>query len=176
MHLEGGGLVFFTSCIIIAFFCFAFYLIWNQFLKKDTRLSAGLKALKKKISELQNLSIRVENQMDRQMSTLSERSRKMESLLQKTKDYCERMEKNLKIAKALEEYQKAEKQGIAHLPHDDASALKQPIETRPPVSAHLKMVQKKDMPRKKRPAFGESPFTNLDFIENPSKKMGEPSP
>ncbi len=93
--------MFFTSCIIIAFFCFAFYLIWNQFLKKDTRLSTGLKVLRKKISELQNLSLSVETQVDRHNSVVNDKIQRMEYLLKKTTQLCLRMEHNIKIATAL---------------------------------------------------------------------------
>ena len=78
--------MFFTSGIIIAFFCFAFYLIWNQFLRKDTRLNTGLQVLRKKISDLENLSLKVETQVNRQMSLLSERSKKMEILLKQSRE------------------------------------------------------------------------------------------
>ena len=93
--------MFFTSCIIIAFFCFAFYLIWNQFLKKDTRLSTGLKVLRKKISELQNLSLSVDTQVDRHNSVVNDKIQRMEYLLKKTSQICQRMEHNIKIATAL---------------------------------------------------------------------------
>ena len=98
--------MFFTSGIIIAFFCFAFYLIWNQFLKKDTRLSTGLQVLRKKISDLENLSVNVSAQISRQMSAGEEKVQKLEYLLKAGHALCDRLERNIEIARALEQAKK----------------------------------------------------------------------
>ena len=94
--------MFFTSGIIIAFFCFAFYLIWNQFLKKDTRLSIGLQVLRKKISDLENLSLAVDAQGERHRSNMKEKSQDLELLLQQGRELCRRLEKNIEITRALQ--------------------------------------------------------------------------
>ena len=93
--------MFFTSGIIIAFFCFAFYLIWNQFLKKDTRLSTGLQLLRKKINELENLSVNVSAQMDRQMSLARDKVEDLELLLKSAKENCEYLENLIQTAQTL---------------------------------------------------------------------------
>ena len=95
--------MFFTSCIIIAFFCFAFYLIWHQFLKKDTRLSTGLQVLRKKTGDLENLSLTVDTQVDRQMQALNQKSQHFENLLKQGRQLCKQLEKNIESARALQE-------------------------------------------------------------------------
>jgi len=159
--------LFFTTGILIAFFCFSFYLIWNQFLKKDTRLSTGLQVLRKKISDLENLSLTVEALVDRKMSMVNERTRKMEALLKKTKEVSDKLEENIELAKALSK---------AHLSEKKESF-------KPPEQQHLKQKEyklKKETPRfekeqgtkivaekkEKQIQFGKSPFNDLEFIEN----------
>lgn len=182
----------FTSGIIIAFFCFAFYLIWSQFLKKDARLSTGLQILRKKLSDLENLSLSVENQVDHSLSLVNEKTRKLESLLQTAKGLCDRIEKNIKVIKSLNDLEiekltvkesdkknkKEEKdlslseikmnkknhRGLPSTPNEPLITLKR---TSP--SSHLKMVTEPSSKKnhKKRLEFGESPFKNIDFIDSP---------
>ena len=95
--------MFFTSGILIAFFCFAFYLIWNQFLKKDTRLSTGLQLLRKKISELENLSVNVSAQMERQMSLARDKVEDLELLLKSAKENSDRLEQLIQTTQTLGE-------------------------------------------------------------------------
>ena len=186
--------MFFTSGIIIAFFCFAFYLIWNQFLRKDTRLSTGLQILRKKIGDLENLSLTVETQVDHYISTMQEKTRKLESLLQTTKQLCERMEANIKIMDSLnnknprstikENHKKIDKyirdnSLLETKPtvktHTEANPFipKEPLSTLKAVTpphSHLKMVKEPSAQKnnKKKLEFGKSPFNNIEFIDSPS--------
>ncbi|MDE0118918.1 MAG: hypothetical protein OXM55_02780 [Bdellovibrionales bacterium] len=186
--------MFFTSGIIIAFFCFAFYLIWNQFLKKDARLSTGLQILRKKLGDLENLSLSVETQVDRSLALTQEKTRKLESLLQRAKGLCDRIEKNIKVINNLNDLdiealavkendkkttkelkdpslsetkltEKSQKELSPFIPNEVPPILKR---TSSP-SSHLKMVtgpsSKKD--QKKKWEFGESPFKNIEFIDSP---------
>ncbi len=167
--------MFFTSCIIIAFFCFAFYLIWHQFLKKDTRLSTGLQVLRKKTGDLENLSLTVDTQVDRQIQTLNEKSQNLESLLQHGRELCKRLEKNIEIARAIQD-------------SDDFSSVNprpQSPPRRPPVTAVVeegkppagkknqlllceeKKTSLKTVKEEREFRFGESPFTNMDFTDSP---------
>lgn len=91
--------MFFTSCLIIIFFCFAFYLIWDQFLKKDSRLSTGLKVLRKKTGELEGLSVKVDDQITRQLSLLQEKSKHFEVLIKKATQLNEQLNQHLKSGK-----------------------------------------------------------------------------
>lgn len=170
--------MFFTSGIIIAFFCFAFYLIWNQFLRKDTRLSTGLQVLRKKITDLENLSLTVEAQVDRQVSVVSDRIKKMESLLQTAKELCERLETNIKVVHSLENSDLSYSKESVHTDEKKESLEVPPVgklksgmdiklaSQKKLSQSHLKMV--KEQPDKQKGLqFGESPFANLDFIESP---------
>lgn len=166
--------MFFTSGIIIAFFCFSFYLIWNQFLKKDTRLSTGLQVLRKKITDLENLSLTIEAQVDRHMSIMNERTRRLESLLQTSKTLCEQMESYIKMAHSFEKKNDSsylsEKTKGSELPPPSSvveTSKKDTIHSKLP-SSHLKMVKEQpSTKRRKELQFGKSPFTDLDFVESP---------
>ncbi len=169
--------MFFTSGIIIAFFCFSFYLIWNQFLKKDTRLSTGLQVLRKKITDLENLSLTVEAQVDRHMSVINERTRRLESLVHTTKALCERLEKNIKVAQSEKKHdlsyldENAKEKESRPSSMDNVSNVKE-LKNKTPsaelASSHLKMVKAQSVTKKPRQLhFGKSPFTDLDFVESP---------
>ena len=172
--------LFFTSCIIIAFFCFAFYLIWNQFLKKDTRLSTGLKVLRKKISELQNLSVAVESQMDRQSFAMNDKIQRLEYLLQKSQEVCQRMEKAIELASARPNKEgdkevKSPAPQQQHLNNEKPAFSAEKSPNPPPLKAiHLKMLKNK-APKPKQPYFGESPFVKLGFVESVTDKQKNPS-
>lgn len=176
--------MFFTSGILIAFFCFAFYLIWNQFLKKDTRLSTGLQVLRRKITDLENLSLTVEAQMDRHQSLIKDRTQNMESLLRTAKVLSERLEKNIKTIQALnnkssspEENLQTDKNLQSYPPVKEshpvlqsrASSKKQETSSsfrdlNSPACSHLKMVKTQS---DKKLQFGKSPFSNIDFVDSP---------
>ena len=132
--------MFFTSGIIIVFFCFAFYLIWDQFLKKDSRLSTGLQVLRKKINTLENLSIKVDDQVARQLSLLTEKKQHFESLIKKAQRINEQLDKHLKSASLI-------------------TNSRQKINW-------LEVVKEKPVPEKDKEQkviqFGQSPFKNLD--------------
>ena len=193
----------FTSGIIIAFFCFAFYLIWSQFLKKDTRLSIGLQVLRKKITDLENLSLTVEAQVDRQAALVNEKIHRLEFLLKKAGRLCEQMEENIETAHALQNpdlsppERKIHKENIKkplketppagkHISNnknekENLLGTKQPVSFYPLKSSfsHLKMVKENpssSSEKQKKFRFGESPFTNLDFVESPDKNNLDSSP
>ena len=172
--------MFFTSGIIIAFFCFAFYLIWNQFLRKDTRLNTGLQVLRKKISDLENLSLTVESQVDRQMSLVSERARRMESLLKQGKELCEKLEKNLNLIKDLDHLSYEKSSSSVPTTTNKKSFNKTPLEKTEKVfpiensPSHLKMV--KEVNKQKKFHFGKSPFTQMDFVESCNEDNLDSSP
>ena len=177
--------LFFTSFIIIAFFCFAFYLIWNQFLKKDTRLSTGLKVLRKKISDLQTLSLTVETQVDRHNSVMDEKIQRMEYLLQKSKEVCQQMEKTIEVALALKSEKtpdiqsQSTKNPLIQPRFKPALSSKEGLKTQPSSSSikaiHLKMLKEKPVNKPKPLIFGESPFAKLGFVEPQEAKRPNPS-
>ena len=179
--------LFFTSCIIIAFFCFAFYLIWNQFLKKDTRLNTGLKVLRKKISDLQNLSLAVDTQIDRHSSVMNDKIQRLEYLLQKSKEACQQMEKTIELASQLKNKDylhntpgSEQTQGAENRASEGRHTESPPLSLTESSSSsaikgrHLKMVKNKPA-QQKQPYFGESPFIKLGFVEPPGTENKKPS-
>ena len=141
--------MFFTSGIIIAFFCLAFYLIWDQFLKKDSRLSTGLQVLRKKMHKLDTLSIQVNEQVNKQLSALKEQSKQFQELMKEAQALCERLEKTIHIAKNLNSKDHASaKSSESHLTH----TLTHPVKEKPVFQ------------------FRKSPFVDVDFVA--SKKDG----
>ena len=151
--------MFFTSVIIIAFFCFAFYLIWDQFLKKDSRLSTGLHVLRKKMRELEDLSAEVDHQMQ---AYKAEFSSQVKELKQSTQIMASQIPQASALARALEEHLKALKPFI-EAPQPAEKTVKNvkspqnpavqslPVKSEPPknLSAQDKKVHFQ---------FGESPF------------------
>ena len=152
--------MFFTSCLIIVFFCFAFYLIWDQFLKKDSRLSTGLKVLRKKTGELEGLSVKVDDQIARQLSLLQEKSKHFEVLIKKATQLNEQLNQHLKTGGGGEAFPSS------RVPHR--------VESIDPKMNWLEVVSPPTPPsRGKAPPshkhtedkvihFGRSPFKDLD--------------
>ena len=141
-----------------------------------------------------NLSLTVETQMDRHISSMHEKTRKLECLLQNGKDLCERLEKNIKLARSLEvtdpslgitdnEKKYSEKAVSKNVVSPDSLVSDSIVEkhllveesgtihiSHSPSRSHLKMVEKPSVPGKdtqKKHHFGESPFTDMDFIDSP---------
>ncbi len=142
--------MFFTSGIIIAFFCLAFYLIWDQFLKKDSRLSTGLQVLRKKMHKLDTLSVQVNEQVNKQLSALKEQSKQFQDLMQQAQKVCERLEKAIHIATNLSDQSKNTDGNHKPSKNDSVS----------PHQGQQKAVFQ----------FGKSPFVDVDFVD--SKKDG----
>ena len=175
--------MFFTSGILIAFFCFAFYLIWNQFLKKDTRLSTGLQLLRKKINELENLSVTVSSQMERQMSLARDKVEDLELLLKSAKENSEHLEKLIQTAQTLGGQAPLQSREQAPLQSREQAPLQSreqaPLQSREqsPLQSReqalSQMEEPRPVPKPKTPLqpkpqkeqslqFGESPFTGMD--------------
>ena len=72
-------------------------------MKKDSRLSAGLHVLRKKTQELEHLSIKVDHQMNRQISVLTEKKEELVSHIHEARLLCRQMENHLKKIQPLAE-------------------------------------------------------------------------
>lgn len=142
----------FTSGILIAFFCFAFYLIWDQFLKKDSRLSTGLQILRKKMTELESLSVQVSSQVSRQIFASQEKCRQLEEMIKKAELVCSSLEKQIQTANSYSVKQ-------LKIVHKETPI--KPPSTKDPVKEE-NLFQ-----------FGESPFKDVDFINSTSDKTPE---
>ena len=132
----------FTSGTIIVFFCFAFYLIWDQFLRKDARLSTGLRILKKKISQLENLSSQVDTQIERQMNLIQETMQRLELMTERARILNECLEKHYRLS-------------VKNSPLNTAGRTRSQK-----TSSHTKQ---------KSLQFGQSPFTDFNFAEESSR-------
>ena len=153
-------------------------MIWNQFLKKDTRLSTGLKVLRKKISDLQNLSSTVEIEMSRHSSVMDNKIQRMEYLLKKSKEVCTQMEKNIAILKTLKKQEagQLEPSAMSSKPTVSETKSEKPKQQTNVQAIHLKMVKEKPTDRPKPAYFGESPFVKLGFVESHKPKSEERHP
>ena len=147
------------------------------------------------MGDLENLSLTVENQLDHYISTIQEKTRKLESLLQTSKQLCERMEANIKIMDSLNKtdshstINKHHKKIDKYMRDNFLSETKPPVQNRiepnpfipkeplpilkptspPPLRPHLKMVTEPAtrQKRKKKLEFGKSPF-DIEFVDPPS--------
>ena len=140
-------------------------MIWTQFLKKDTRLSTGLQVLRKKITDLENLSLTVEAQVDRQVSVVNEKTRKLELLIKTSKALCERLESVQSPPKSPEAQRVIPSQKkLAQA--EELLNLKEQLkkQVRP---VRLRMVEEVKNKQHKF-EFGKSPFSNVDFTDTPT--------
>ena len=158
-------LLFFTSGLIIVCFCFAFYLIWDQFLKKDSRLSTGLKILRKKTGELEELSIKVENQITKQLCLLKDKTQHFEALVKKAAGLNEKLHQHLNSSPPAPSPGKKEEMA----PHPPSSSLKPHFSAKQKLT-WLEVVKEEERsppdegghkPDDKVIRFGRSPFTDL---------------
>lgn len=163
-------MLFITGFLILSF-CFIFYIIWNQFLRKDTRLSMGLKILQKKMDLLDNFSQKTDLQLRKGIDLLDKKNRELEKIVSEARFCIFKMEKLI-------------------LGFETESNKKT---TAPPKKKSISLVEKKSAPAKtteKKPLtlvenkksektkfqFGESPFASLQFIESPKKEKKTPPP
>ena len=164
--------MFFTSGIIIVFFCFSFYLIWNQFLRKESRLTSSLHVLRKKITDLENLSLTVDAQLDRQMPKVNEKIHKLETLLKATQKTCKDLDKKLALyhqepqKKTTTTFSTTMDANIGSPPKPHLQ-IKHNLSPKKNTNQFLKAT--KPAPKKiSKFEFGESPFRNIDFSDSPS--------
>ena len=85
--------MFFITGFLILSFCFIFYIIWNQFLKKDTRLSVGLNILQKKMTLLEDFSQKTDHQLRKGIDLLDKKNRELEKIVSEARFCIFKMEK-----------------------------------------------------------------------------------
>ena len=155
----------FITIFFIFSLCFVFYVIWNQFLKKDTRLSIGLKVLQKKMNLLEDLSQKTDTQLRKGIELLDKKNRELEKIVSEARFCIFKMEKLILNF----ESKASEKQPSAKL-----SVLKEkekrtkPLEIPPSLSSKTK----EKLKRKTKFQFGESPF--VQFVEKSKDKRKSP--
>ena len=167
-------MLFITGFLILSF-CFIFYIIWSQFLRKDTRLSMGLKILQKKMSMLEDFSQKTDLQLRKGIDLLDKKNRELEKIVNEARFCIFKMEKLI-------------------LGFETSAGKKPPVPSAPKKKS-ISLVEKKEASQKGQPSkekslaliekgkteknkfqFGESPFASLQFIESPKKEKKNSPP
>ena len=157
----------FVTGLFIFSFCFVFYIIWHQFLRKDARLSVGLKVLQKKMNMIENFSKQTDMQLIKGIELLDKKNKDLEKIVSEARFCIFKMEK---LISSFEE-------------KNHSVFNKEPLESQNPVekqkeiqqsqektSSRLSLVQKKlpenpsKLQQKSKFDFGESPFSDLNFV------------
>lgn len=151
-------MLFITSLLIFSF-CFVFFVIWNQFLRKDTRLSIGLKILQKKMDVLEDFSEKADIQLRKGVELLDKKNRELERIVNEARFCIFKMEKLITGI----ENKKPVKMSLVQDKNEESAPLKKKKKPSVPLVS-------------KKFNFGESPFTHLNFVELKKKKSYDPSP
>ena len=160
----------FVTGLFIFSFCFVFYIIWHQFLRKDARLSVGLKVLQKKMNMIENFSKQTDMQLIKGIELLDKKNKDLEKIVSEARFCIFKMEK---LISSFEE-------------KNHSIFNKKPVENQNPVekqneiqrqqektSSRLSLVEEKTSSKKSKFDFGESPFSDLNFVsgdKNQKKK------
>lgn len=153
------------TTLAIGVFCFVFYLIWSQFLKKETRLSVSLKVLHKKLDLADNFLNEMDSKVQRSASLIDKKHKELEKIVSEARFCIFKIEKMItsmnstvdKKSNALETLQNKE----------------QSIE---PVQQYEKELISETQEEVSEPdtnqgfQFGDSPFSDVNFIETATKK------
>ena len=171
-------MLFFTSLLIFSF-CFVFYVVWNQFLRKDTRLSIGLKILQKKMDVLENFSEKSDIQLRKGVELLDKKNRELERIVNEARFCIFKMEKLItgienKSKNLPKPSNKTKISLVRSAPEQNKTAFS---------SKKQKPIVIQEPPQKF--SFGESPFSHLNFVDTrrkepqpkqPEKDSFQPSP
>lgn len=140
----------FITGLFIFSFCFVFYIIWHQFLRKDARLSVSLKVLQKKMNMLETFSKKTDLQLIRGIELLEKKNKDLEKIVSEARFCIFKMEKLLiGFEEKNQNLESSSKKRIAL------------VEDAPSKNA----ASKKKMKNPSKFDFGESPFSNLNFVE-----------
>ena len=85
----------FVTGLFVLSFCFVFYVIWHQFLRKDARLSVGIKVLQKKMNMLETLSHQTDVQLNKGITLLDKKNKDLEKIVSEARFCIFKMEKLL---------------------------------------------------------------------------------
>ena len=162
-------MLFITGFLILSF-CFIFYIIWNQFLRKDTRLSMGLKILQKKMTLLDDFSQKTDLQLRKGIDLLDKKNRELEKIVSEARFCIFKMEKLiLGFETAAVKKSASKKKSISLVQKKEAS-------TAPPSEKKSLSLIEHKKPEKTKFQFGESPFASLQFVETSKKEKKNPPP
>ena len=146
----------FVTALFILSFCFVFYVIWHHFLRKDTRLSIGLKVLQKKMTMLETLSHQTDAQLNKGIELLDKKNKELEKIVSEARFCIFKMEK---LLSGFEE--RNEKMVEKKKPH--------PIKEKP-VEKKIALVKKPKF------EFGDSPFSKLKEEKFSDEDVERPFP
>ena len=150
----------FITCLFILSFCFLFYVIWSQFLKKDSRLSIGLKVLQKKMNILESFSKNTDIQLKKGIDLLDKKTKELEKIVNEAR-FC-----IFKMEKLIVGFENKDKEATEN---SEANSKKHNISL---VQSTNKVSDKSVRSLKKSKSkfhFGDSPFSSLNFVETTSK-------
>lgn len=142
----------FMTTLIIGTFCFSFYLLWNQFLKKETRLSTGLKVLQKKLDMVEKFAHQTDMTFQKRELLLNKKQKEIEKAINEARFCIFKMEKlqDTITNKPTEQTQPSAEQPIRLVDTDKEVDIKK-SDTEQETPNHFN--------------FGESPFLELQFID-----------
>ncbi len=161
-------MLFITSFLILSF-CFIFYIIWNQFLRKDTRLSMGLKILQKKMTLLEDFSQKADHQLRKGIDLLDKKNRELEKIVGEARFCIFKMEKLILGLETETSKKTASKKKSVSLV-EKKTELGKTDEKKP-----LTLIEN-EKNEKTKFQFGESPFAGLQFIESSKKERKDTPP
>jgi len=162
----------FITCFLILSFCFIFYIIWNQFLRKDTRLSMGLKILQKKMTLLEAFSQKTDLQLRKGISLLDKKNRELEKIVNEARFCIFKMEKLI-----LGFETESSKKTTSHSRKELISLVeKKEVPAKADEKKPLTLIENKKSKKTTEFQFGESPFASLQFIESPKKEEKKTPP
>lgn len=166
------GMLFITGFLILSF-CFIFYIIWSQFLRKDTRLSMGLKILQKKMSLLEDFSQKTDLQLRKGIDLLDKKNKELEKIVSEARFCIFKMEKLI-----LGFETSSNKKSAPPAPKKKSISLVEKKEESPKQPSEEKLIAiiENKKTEKTKFQFGESPFASLQFIESPKKEKKIPPP
>ena len=163
----------FVTGLFIFSFCFVFYIIWHQFLRKDAHLSVGLKVLQKKMNMIEKFSKQTDLQLIKGIELLDKKNKDLEKIVSEAR-FC-----IFKMEKLISSFEEKNSHAIDKKPLE-----KQNKEKQNKTPSRLSLVQEQSSPQKYNPQkskfnFGESPFSHLNFVsgdKHRKKKSGDIEP
>ena len=158
----------FITTLFICSFCFVVYLIWSQFLKKDTSLHVGLKVLHKKMSLLEDFSHKTDQQLRAGIELLDQKNKDLEKIVKEARFCIFKMEKLIHNFDSIkkEDSPDEEKKKIALVQNKTDAPIKK---------SNLSLIEKENESSQSQKKiskfqFGESPFANLNFVEKSTSR------
>ena len=160
----------FVTGLFIFSFCFVFYIIWHQFLRKDAHLSVGLKVLQKKMNMIEKFSKQTDLQLIKGIELLDKKNKDLEKIVSEAR-FC-----IFKMEKLISSFEEKNNHVIDKKPLEKQNEEQQ---NKTPSRLSLVQEQPSQPQQKSKFNFGESPFSHLNFVsgdKNQKKKSVDIEP